>query len=119
MKNKYNRTIFFEEYVHINGIDHYLLHSGTKYSNPLMLFLHGGPGFAESTISYIFQKQWEEIYTVVHWDQRGAGKTFTKNPNETSTFDLLLEDLFLIIQYLKERYKKQKLFCLGIHGELF
>lgn len=113
MKNKYNRTIFFEEYVHINGIDHYLLHSGTKYSNPLMLFLHGGPGFAESTISYIFQKQWEEIYTVVHWDQRGAGKTFTKNPNEPPTFDLLLEDLFLIIQYLKERYKKQKIILFG------
>ena len=55
MKNKYNRTIFFEEYVHINGIDHYLLHSGTKYSNPLMLFLHGGPGFAESTMAMMDQ----------------------------------------------------------------
>lgn len=113
MKNKSNRLIYFEEYVHINGIDQYLFHTGIKYDNPVMLFLHGGPGFAESTFSYIFQEKWEDIFTVVHWDQRGAGKTFTKNPDQHPTFELLLEDLLEIIQYLKEKYHKQKIILFG------
>ncbi|MBV4449255.1 alpha/beta hydrolase [Clostridium tyrobutyricum] len=113
MKNKSNRLIYFEEYVHINGIDQYLFHGGTKYDNPVMLFLHGGPGFAESTLSHIFQEKWEEIFTIVHWDQRGAGKTFTKNPGRCPTIDLMLKDLFEIIQYLKMKYNKQKIILFG------
>ncbi|OPJ55479.1 alpha/beta fold hydrolase [Clostridium oryzae] len=113
MKNKPNRLIYFEEYVRINGIEQYLFHAGTNYDNPVMLFLHGGPGFAESTLSYIFQEKWEEIFTVVHWDQRGAGKTLTKNPDECITIDLMLKDLFEIVQYLKRKYNKQKIIIFG------
>ena len=113
MKNNPDRVIYSEEYIHINGIKQYLFHTGTKYDNPVMLFLHGGPGFAESTLSYIFQKKWEEIFTVVHWDQRGAGKTLTKNPNECTTIDLMIKDLFKIVQYLKKKYNKQKIIIFG------
>ncbi|WP_434305018.1 alpha/beta fold hydrolase [Clostridium botulinum] len=113
MKNKLNRLIYFEKYVRINGIKQYLFHAGTKYDNPIMLFLHGGPGFAESTLSHIFQEKWEKIFTVVHWDQRGAGKTFTKNPDEYPTIDLMLKDLFEIVQYLKRKYNKQKIIIFG------
>jgi pimeloyl-ACP methyl ester carboxylesterase len=113
LKNKSNRLIYFEEYVRINRIDQYLFHAGTKYDNPVILFLHGGPGFAESTLSYIFQEKWEELFTVVHWDQRGAGKTFTKNPDQCPTIDLLEEDLLEIIRYLKGKYHKQKIILFG------
>ncbi|WPC42762.1 alpha/beta hydrolase [Clostridium sp. JS66] len=113
MKNKPNRLIYFEEYVRINGIEQYLFHAGTNYDNPVMLFLHGGPGFAESTLSHIFQEKWEEIFTVVHWDQRGAGKTLTKNPDKCITVDLMLKDLFEIVQYLKRKYSKQKIIIFG------
>ncbi|NFA60242.1 alpha/beta fold hydrolase [Clostridium sporogenes] len=113
MKNKSRRLIYYEEYVHINGINQYLFHAGTKYENPVMLFLHGGPGFAESSLSYIFQEKWEEIFTVVHWDQRGAGKTLIKNPDKHPTIYLMLKDLFEIIKYLKEKYNKQKIIIIG------
>lgn len=113
MKNKMNRLIFAEEYVSINGIEQYLFHSGTNYDNPVMLYLHGGPGSAESLFAHAFQENWEEIYTVVHWDQRGAGKTLTKNPSKYPTIELLLKDLFEIIQYLKKKYNKNKIIILG------
>lgn len=109
MKNKFKREIYNEEYININGISQYLFHSGTDENNPVMLFLHGGPGSAESIFAYSFQ----EIYTVVHWDQRGAGKTLIRNPNKFPTIDLMLEDLYQIIQYLKERYNKEKIILLG------
>lgn len=113
MKNKLKRLLYSEEYVLINGIDQYLFHSGTKQNNPVMLFLHGGPGNAESLFAYAFQEKWEDIFTVVHWDQRGSGKTLTRNPDKYPTIDLMIEDLFQIIQYLKKKYSKQKIIILG------
>lgn len=113
MKNKSERTICLEEYVTINGISQFLYHMGTNNENPVMLFLHGGPGSVESLFTKKFQEKWEEIYTVVHWDQRGAGKTLTKNPDKLPTIELLLQDLYEIIQYLKKKYDKQKIVILG------
>lgn len=60
-----------------------------------------------------FKKKWEDIFTVVYWDQRGAGKTLTSNPDKYPTIDLLLKDLFEIVQYLKKKYNKQKIIILG------
>lgn len=113
MKNKSGRLIYLKEYISINGINQFLFHLGTSYDNPVMLFLHGGPGSAESLFTRAFQEKWEEIYTVVHWDQRGTGKTLTKNPDKLPTIDLMLKDLFEVIQYLKKKYNKQKIVILG------
>ena len=112
MKNKNNRPIYFEEYRKINGIEQYLFHAGTLEKNPVILFLHAFAS-AESLMTNIFQKEWEELYTVVHWDQRGTGKTFTKNPNAAPTIELQLEDLHEIVLYLKEKYHKEKIILLG------
>lgn len=113
MKNKNNRSICSAEYVRINGIDQFLFHLGTSFDNPVMLFLHGGPGSVESLFTGIFQDRWEEIYTVVHWDQRGAGKTLTRNPDKLPTIELMLQDLFEVIQYLKKEYNKKKIVIFG------
>lgn len=110
---KYKKLIFTEEYVLINGINQYLFHSGTNLSNPVMLFLHGGPGSVESLFTHAFQEKWEDIFTVVHWDQRGAGKTLTQNPDHYPTMDSMTKDLFEIIQYLKRKYNKRKIVILG------
>ncbi|MEK4210796.1 MULTISPECIES: alpha/beta fold hydrolase [Paenibacillus] len=113
MKNKSARLINIEEYAPINGINQYLYHLGTNYDNPVMLFLHGGPGSAESLFTRAFQEKWEDIYTVVHWDQRGTGKTLTRNPDKLPTIDLVLQDLFEVIQFLKKKYNKQKIVLIG------
>jgi pimeloyl-ACP methyl ester carboxylesterase len=111
MKN--TRLINVEEYAPINGINQYLYHLGTSYDNPVMLFLHGGPGSAESLFTRVFQGKWEDIYTVVHWDQRGTGKTLIRNPDKLPTIDLVLQDLFEVIQHLKKKYNKQKIVLIG------
>ncbi|MED0669068.1 alpha/beta hydrolase [Aneurinibacillus aneurinilyticus] len=113
MKNKVGKPILIEEYVLINGIEQYLFHSGTNVDNPVLLYLHGGPGSAESLFAHLFQDQLEKIFTIVHWDQRGAGKTLIKNKDKYPTIDLMLQDLFEVIQYLKKKYNKQKIILLG------
>lgn len=113
MKNKSEKLINIEEFVSVNDVNHYLFHSGTNYDNPVLLYLHGGPGSVESLFAHAFQDKLEEIFTIVHWDQRGAGKTLTKNPDKYPTIDVMLEDLYGIIQYLKQKYNKEKIVLLG------
>ncbi|GAB0167971.1 alpha/beta hydrolase [Lysinibacillus sp. CTST325] len=113
MKDRSEKLINIEEFVSVNGVNHYLFHSGTNYDNPVLLYLHGGPGSVESLFAHAFQEKLEETFTIVHWDQRGAGKTLTKNPDKYPTIDVMLEDLYGIIQYLKQKYKKEKIVLLG------
>lgn len=106
---------FQSEYVHINGIDQYLLHYSIDAGLPVLLFLHGGPGMAESTFAYTFQEGLTNLYSVVYWDQRGAGKTLTKTKgkSEYPSVEDLLADLFEVVQYLKKKYHKEKIVILG------
>lgn len=109
------QTGYVSEYIKINGIEQYLLHYRTDPVLPVLLFLHGGPGMAESIFAYTFQEGLSPLFTVVHWDQRGAGKTLTKNKKNISypTVEELLEDLLEIVRHLKKKYGKEKLVILG------
>lgn len=115
MVNIEKESVYFEEYIEINKIKQYLLHSGKDKNNELMLFLHGGPGSVESIFAYMMQKKWEEFYTVVHWDQRGSGKTLSKNKNKKDypNMDILMDDLLKIVNYLRKKYNKDKIVILG------
>jgi proline iminopeptidase len=50
--------------------------------NPILLFIHGGPGQAAIPMAREYQRAWEARFTVVQWDQRGAGKTYASNDRE-------------------------------------
>ena len=70
------------ERVQLGGIPQWIQIRGTDRKNPVLLFLHGGPGFTTMPASHMHQTPWEEYFTVVHWDQRGAGKTYSENDPE-------------------------------------
>lgn len=108
-------TGYVSEYIKINEIEQYLLHYRTDPALPVLLFLHGGPGMAESTFAYAFQEGMSQLFTVVHWDQRGAGKTLTKNKKNVGypTVDELLVDTLGVVRYLKKKYGKEKIVILG------
>ena len=67
------------ERVRIGGIDQWISVRGFDRRNPVLLYIHGGPGFPAMPTSWYYQRGWEEYFTVVQWDQRGAGKTYLAN----------------------------------------
>jgi pimeloyl-ACP methyl ester carboxylesterase len=100
--------------VEIGGMDQWILIRGNDISSPVLLWLHGGPGASQMPIHHAFTRDLEEEYIVVHWDQRGAGKSNHRGfSEETMTFDRFVEDTHELTQYLKERFNRQRIFLLG------
>ncbi|MCM1038847.1 MAG: alpha/beta hydrolase [Ruminococcus sp.] len=102
-----------EEYVQINGIEHYFLHYNVQMDAPLLLFLHGGPGQSEAMLPYLVEEYEDRNYNIVYYDQRGAGKTYLRNKKARPDTELLKKDLLEVVLYLKKIYQKEKIGILG------
>ncbi|MDF2907070.1 MAG: putative hydrolase, alpha/beta fold family [Herbinix sp.] len=105
--------IYSEEYVKINGNEHYFLHYPNE-SDVVILFLHGGPGQSESYFAYKTKDERVKC-NFVYYDQRGAGNTQKISPSnmEEVTLENLLIDLQEIITYIKAKYQSEKIILLG------
>ena len=105
-------------YVELGGQEQYLLIRGEDVSNPVMIWLHGGPSCPDGYVNYTFQKYLVDDYTVVNWDQRGCGRTYFRNKsadpdNSTATFEQAQTDLDQLVDYLCGRFDKEKVIIIG------
>jgi pimeloyl-ACP methyl ester carboxylesterase len=102
--------------VEIGGIKQWISVRGNDPKNPILLFLHGGPGSPMMAESWTFQRPWEDFFTVVQWDQRGSGKTFSaakRKVDRSMSIDRMQADAEQLIQLLRQKYSKNKIFLLG------
>jgi len=100
--------------IEIGGLDQWILMRGDDQSNPVLLWLHGGPGSAQMPIHSAFTSELEKEFVVVHWDQRGAGKSNHSGfSEETMTLDRFIEDTHELTEYLKTRFDQKKILLLG------
>jgi len=104
---------YIEEYAPINGIKQYFIHFSGNSDKPVVLYLHGGPGSSESLFAHYVENENNGQYTMVYYDQRGSGKTYTKNKGAIPTMDLLQADLLETVKYIKKKYNKDKVIILG------
>jgi len=102
-------------YVKIGGIDQWITIRGEDRNNPVLLFLHGGPGDAINPWGYAAFRSWLKYFTVVQWDQRGAGRTFGRNRASASTItpDQMVQDGIELSELLKKRLHKNKILLVG------
>jgi pimeloyl-ACP methyl ester carboxylesterase len=105
------------EAVRIGGIDQWIEVRGQAVNNPIILFIHGGPGIAFIPLAGAYQGPWENYFTVVQWDQRGAGKTYTSNDENlqrrTMNVAQMEQDTVAVVNYLRSRFHRQKIFVIG------
>ena len=103
-----------KEAIDIGGIRQWISINGTKATNPVLLFLHGGPGNSAMSYAEKFTDQLQKHFVVVMWDQRESGKTAELNPSEKAlTVDLLENDAIEVINYLRKRFSQDKIFVMG------
>lgn len=102
------------EEITLGGVKQWILMRGEDTANPILLYLHGGPGFPEMPFTHIDSLCLEKHFIVVNWDQRGAGKSYNPEiPLETMNIEQFLSDTYELIQMLRKRLSKDKIFLIG------
>jgi proline iminopeptidase len=105
------------ESVRIGSIDQWIEVRGQNVNNPILLFIHGGPGIAFIPLAGSFQGPLEQHFTVVEWDQRGAGKTYASNDKDlqrrTMNVPQMEQDTLEVVNYLRNRFKREKIIVVG------
>ena len=105
-----------ELFVRIGGIDQWITIKGDDRNNPVVLFLHGGPGDALSPFADAMYAGWEKDFTLVQWDQRGAGRTYGKSGasiESTMTVERMANDGIEVTQFLLKHLNKKKIIIYG------
>jgi pimeloyl-ACP methyl ester carboxylesterase len=101
------------EQVALNGASQWILIRGQR-DKPIVLFLHGGPGMPSMYLAHAFQHPLENDFLLVHWDRRGAGKTYstTTNPTLIRTSQEVA-DAAALINVLTQRYGQRRVIVVG------
>lgn len=105
-----------EMFVRIGGIDQWITIKGDDRNNPVVLYLHGGPGDAASPFADAMFGGWEKDLTIVQWDQRGAGRTYGKSGpsiEPTMTINRMVQDGIEVADFLTKHLNKRKITIVG------
>lgn len=102
------------EYIDMNGVRQCVSIRAANDRAPLLLYLHGGPGDAALPLVLKYNKELENYFTVVVWEQRGAGKSYYKfREDENLTISTFVEDAHALVKILLSRFKQDKLYLVG------
>lgn len=100
--------------VDINGADEGMFIRSLNGENPVLLFVHGGPGMPMYWLTQQYPTGLEEHFTVVWWEQRGAGLSYNPHiPAETMTAEQFVDDTLEVTRYLLERFDQEKIYLMG------
>lgn len=108
------KSISALEQVEINGSGHEIMIRGKDQNNPVIIFVHGGPGCSEIPYAKKYQDLLEENFTVVNYDQRASGKSyhFFEDYSNLSS-ELLVDDLLALTDYISKRLGQEKVILIG------
>lgn len=103
------------EFVDIGGIKQWIQIRGEDRDNPVLLFVHGGPGGSSWPMSSGW-RPWEKHFTVVQWDQRGTGRTYGAAGDAlapTMTLERMTQDGIELAEYLRVHLHKDRIVLVG------
>ncbi len=101
-------------FVDIGGVRQGMFIRSADPANPVLLFLHGGPGMPQYFLEELTPTGLESRFTVCWWEQRGAGLSYSPGMDPaTLTVDRLVADALEVTDYLRSRFGKDKIYLLG------
>ncbi|HHT97359.1 MAG TPA: alpha/beta hydrolase [Clostridiales bacterium] len=112
--DQHNKSVAILEGVIIGGINQYICIRGRNIENPVLLFLHGGPGDAMLPVMTGINQDLEDDFIVVNWEQRGAGKSYYpfKKSDEIDV-NIFISDTYELTKLLLKRFNKEKIYIMG------
>jgi pimeloyl-ACP methyl ester carboxylesterase len=101
-------------FVGLGGEEQYVEISGTDDSKPVLLFIHGGPGWPQTPHLRYFNSDLARHFILVSWDQSGCGQSFIKNPSpQNLNAEQVIADAHELTTYLKKKFGKTKIYLAG------
>lgn len=100
--------------VPINGVEQGMVIRGEDISNPVLLWVHGGPGMPSYFLTQDYPLGLEDLLTIVWWDQRGACLSYHSDiPRGSMTIEQHVEDTIAVTDYLRSRFGKDRIYLIG------
>lgn len=102
--------------VRIGGIKQAISIRGDDQGNPVLLYLHGGPGYPLFPFEPLQESmlRLERQFTMVYWEQRGTGKSFNwRIPRKSMNIEQFIEDTRQVIEYVRRETGAEKVFLWG------
>lgn len=110
---KDNKGIEALEPLIVNGTEQWFHARGRDRENPLLLYIHGGPGGTHIGWYDEVQRPWENHFTVVQWDHRQAGKSYAPGLGPTISHKQYIDDVEKFTYLIRKKYNKDKVFLMG------
>jgi len=115
--NPLEGSISEKTFMNIGGVQQGMIIRSKNTQNPVLLYIHGGPGFPNYFLIEKFNPGLEDYFTVCYWEQRGGGLSFTPEVSvESMTLEQLTADAIEVTNYLRKRFEKEKIFMLAHSG---
>jgi len=109
-------SIYAIETVLLGGIEQVITIRGVDATNPVLLYLHGGPGVPSAPWASWrdYYQALEEHFVLVHWDQRGAGRSYHQGMTaEDVQIEDFVRDTLELTRLLRDRFAQEKIFLWG------
>jgi pimeloyl-ACP methyl ester carboxylesterase len=104
-------------FLKIGGVQQGMFIRGTDIKNPVLLYVHGGPSFSEYFLVDKYPTGLENYFTVCYWEERGGGISYTPQVTiESMTLEQLASDAIEVTNYLRDRFKKEKIYIMAHSG---
>ncbi|HEX6559721.1 MAG TPA: alpha/beta fold hydrolase, partial [Longimicrobiales bacterium] len=118
IRNRYLRvvpgSIAWLGQIRLGGVPQWLLIRGYSRDQPVVLFVHGGPGAPVMYLAHRFQRRLEREFVMVQWDQRGAGKSFdSADPVDSLTVRRTLADTYELTRWLRRTFHQDRIYLVG------
>jgi pimeloyl-ACP methyl ester carboxylesterase len=111
---RYPRGLAVLEQAPVNETRQWVLIRSENITNPVVLFVHGGPGTSQLTLIRKNTQPLEKYFTIVNWDQRGAAKSFAVGRDDARmTTGQFVDDVIALSSYLARRFHKEKIVLVG------
>lgn len=101
-------------YIEVNGIKQGMFLQCENAENPVLLYLHGGPGSPEIAFNAKYPTGLEKRFTVCWWEQRGSCISYSiKIKPEQMTVEQMIADTVAVTNYLRNRFCQEKVYVMG------
>lgn len=99
----------------LNGFEQKVLIEGRKKTNPIVIFLHGGPGspipFCEGCRGMF--PELTERFIMVYWDQLGCGIN-NRIIDDTFSIDSFVKMTIDLVKQIKDEFKQNEINLFGV-----